>query len=69
MLDEMDGTVKIILLLVVALVVLFIVIPIVLIVVAAILGSFVLGLGEETALLIPVCGPGVARWLRRRVPT
>lgn len=67
MFDEMDNTVKLVLLVVVALVVLVVAVP-VLIVLAAVIASFVLGLGSEAAILVPVCGPGVARELRRRSP-
>lgn len=67
MLDDMDNSVKLILFVVVGILLLFLAIPVI-IILAAVIGAFVLGLGEEAVLLAPVCGPTFARRLRRLVP-
>jgi len=66
MLDDMDSGVKIIVIILVVGVVLVLAVPL-LIILAAVIASFVLGLGSEAALLVPVCGPGVVRRMRARV--
>jgi|GEM_PF-2486323 len=66
MLDDMDSGVKILVIILVVGVVLVLAVPL-LIILAAVIASFVLGLEGQAALLVPVCGPGVARRLRSRV--
>jgi len=66
MLDDMDSGVKILVLILVVGVVLVLAVPL-LIILAAVIASFVLGLGNEAVLLVPVCGPGLARHVRARV--
>jgi len=66
MLDDMDSGVKIIVIILVVGVALVLVVPLI-VILAAVIASFVLGLGSEAALLVPVCGPGFARHVRARV--
>jgi hypothetical protein len=66
MLDDMDSGVKILVIVLVVGVVLVLAVPLI-VILAAVIASFVLGLGSEAALLLPVCGPGAARWLRSRL--
>jgi hypothetical protein len=66
MLDDMDSGVKIIVIILVVGVALVLVVPLI-VILAAVIASFVLGLGSEAALLVPVCGPGFGRHVRARV--
>jgi FlaG/FlaF family flagellin (archaellin) len=64
MLDDMDRGPKIVLLVIVAVLLLLLAVPLV-VILAAVIATFVLGLGEEAALLAPVCGPAFARRTRQ----
>jgi len=66
MLDDMDSGVKILLIILVAGIVLVLAVPLI-VILAAVIASFVLGLGSEAALLAPVCGPAFARRVRAQV--
>ncbi|MEF8884028.1 MAG: hypothetical protein V5A44_02760 [Haloarculaceae archaeon] len=64
MLDDMDRGPKVTLFVIVAVLLLVLAVPLV-VILAAVIASFVLGLGEEAALLVPVCGPAFARSARQ----
>ena len=65
MLDDMDRGPKIALIVIVAALVLLLAVPLI-VILAAVIASFVLGLGNEQALvLVPVCGPAFGRRVRR----
>jgi hypothetical protein len=65
MLDDMDSGVKILVIILVVGLVLVLAVPLI-VILAAVIASFVLGIEGEAALLVPVCGPGVARQVRSR---
>ena len=62
----MDSGVKILVIVLAIGVVLVLAVPLI-VILAAVIASFVLGLGNEAALLVPVCGPGATRLLRSRL--
>jgi FlaG/FlaF family flagellin (archaellin) len=64
MLDDMDRGPKIVLLIIVAALLFLLAVPLV-VLLAAVIATFVLGLGEEAVLLAPVCGPAAGRRVRR----
>ena len=66
MLDDMDRGPKIAIIALVVVVVLVLAVPLVF-VLAAVIATFVLGLGNEAVLLIPVAGPAFGRRVRRTV--
>jgi len=59
----MDRGPKIVLLVIVAVLLLVLAVPLV-VLLAAVIATFVLGLGEEAVLLVPVCGPAFGRRVR-----
>jgi hypothetical protein len=66
MLDDMDSGVKVLVIILVIGIVLVLAVPLI-VILAAVIASFVLGLGSEAALLLPVCGPAFASRVRASI--